>query len=84
VNGQFNYAHCREKGRGVEMDLILAEQYYKFAAEQEDAALEGSLANRLLTIGNQPSSVTLVPYLTIAAEARSAFAAVGTRMIGDG
>jgi TPR repeat protein len=70
-SGQFNDADCREKGRGVAMDLILAEQYYKFAAEHEDAAFESWFANCLLTIGDQPPSVTLVPYLTIAAEAKS-------------
>jgi hypothetical protein len=53
------------------MNLMVAEQYYKLAAEQEDATFEDCFANRLLTIGDRPPSVTPVPYLAIVAEAKS-------------
>jgi TPR repeat protein len=71
VDGQFNYGFYREQVRGVAMDLIVAEQYYKLAAQQEDATLEHCFANRLLTIGGRPPSVTPVPYLIITAEVTS-------------
>jgi len=46
--GQFNYGHCSEVGRGVPQNIGKANRYYKLAANQGSEAARGRLISNVM------------------------------------